>query len=213
MFESNFPVDKISGSYAVYWNAFKRLAAGASAADKAALFRDTARSASTASAARNEACCAADQSRRVFFCSRSNHMKIERVRSQIVRLPADEPPWPTASAAGRHARYRRRQGHHQGRHRRARRHVLRRGADGRAQGRRRRARRADRRRRPHRDRAHRRQAARRGRQLRARRHLHAGAVRHRYGVVGHPRQGAGAAGGQAARAAFATAYRPTPAAR
>jgi predicted TIM-barrel fold metal-dependent hydrolase len=43
MFESNFPVDKISGSYAVYWNAFKRLVSGASAADKAALFRDTAR--------------------------------------------------------------------------------------------------------------------------------------------------------------------------
>jgi hypothetical protein len=35
--------DKISGSYAVYWNAFKRLASGASAADKVALFRDTAR--------------------------------------------------------------------------------------------------------------------------------------------------------------------------
>jgi L-fuconolactonase len=43
MFESNFPVDKISGSYAVYWNAFKRLAAGASASEKAALFRDTAK--------------------------------------------------------------------------------------------------------------------------------------------------------------------------
>jgi L-fuconolactonase len=42
MFESNFPVDKVSGSYAVQWNAFKRLAAGASAAEKAALFRDTA---------------------------------------------------------------------------------------------------------------------------------------------------------------------------
>jgi predicted TIM-barrel fold metal-dependent hydrolase len=42
MFESNFPVDKISAPYAVYWNAFKRLAAGASADDKAALFRDTA---------------------------------------------------------------------------------------------------------------------------------------------------------------------------
>ena len=41
MFESNFPVDKITGPYAVYWNAFKRLAAGASASDKAALFRDT----------------------------------------------------------------------------------------------------------------------------------------------------------------------------
>jgi L-fuconolactonase len=43
MFESNFPVDKISGSYATYWNAFKRLAAGASADEKAALFRETAR--------------------------------------------------------------------------------------------------------------------------------------------------------------------------
>jgi predicted TIM-barrel fold metal-dependent hydrolase len=43
MFESNFPVDKISGSYATYWNAFKRLAAGASAGEKALLFRDTAR--------------------------------------------------------------------------------------------------------------------------------------------------------------------------
>jgi predicted TIM-barrel fold metal-dependent hydrolase len=43
MFESNFPVDKISGSYALYWNAFKRLASGASGADKAALFRDTAK--------------------------------------------------------------------------------------------------------------------------------------------------------------------------
>jgi predicted TIM-barrel fold metal-dependent hydrolase len=43
MFESNFPVDKISGSYALYWNAFKRLAAGASAEDKALLFRETAK--------------------------------------------------------------------------------------------------------------------------------------------------------------------------
>ena len=43
MFESNFPVDKISGSYGNYWNAFKRLAAGASADEKAALFHDTAK--------------------------------------------------------------------------------------------------------------------------------------------------------------------------
>ena len=43
MFESNFPIDKHSGSYAVYWNAFKRLASGASAAEKALLFRETAR--------------------------------------------------------------------------------------------------------------------------------------------------------------------------
>jgi predicted TIM-barrel fold metal-dependent hydrolase len=43
MFESNFPVDKFSGSYAIYWNAFKRLAAGSSAGEKAKLFRETAR--------------------------------------------------------------------------------------------------------------------------------------------------------------------------
>ncbi|MBL8350354.1 MAG: amidohydrolase family protein [Burkholderiaceae bacterium] len=43
MFESNFPVDKISAGYAVLWNAFKRLAAGASADEKAALFAGTAR--------------------------------------------------------------------------------------------------------------------------------------------------------------------------
>jgi predicted TIM-barrel fold metal-dependent hydrolase len=43
MFESNFPVDKVSCSYALLWNAFKRLAKGASPAEKSALFRDTAR--------------------------------------------------------------------------------------------------------------------------------------------------------------------------
>ena len=43
MFESNFPVDKISAPYQVYWNAFKRLAKGASADEKAALFRGTAK--------------------------------------------------------------------------------------------------------------------------------------------------------------------------
>ena len=42
MFESNFPVDKISCSYKVIWNTFKRLAAGCSAGEKAALFHDTA---------------------------------------------------------------------------------------------------------------------------------------------------------------------------
>ncbi len=42
MFESNFPVDKASCSYHVLWNAFKRLAAGFGAPDKAALFHDTA---------------------------------------------------------------------------------------------------------------------------------------------------------------------------
>jgi predicted TIM-barrel fold metal-dependent hydrolase len=42
MFESNFPVDKRSCSYAVLWNAFKRIAAGYSAQEKAALFADTA---------------------------------------------------------------------------------------------------------------------------------------------------------------------------
>ena len=42
MFESNFPVDKISGSYGNYWNAFKRLAQGATADEKYALFKGTA---------------------------------------------------------------------------------------------------------------------------------------------------------------------------
>jgi len=42
MFESNFPVDKVSCSYPVLWNAFKRLAKGCSVDEKAALFRDTA---------------------------------------------------------------------------------------------------------------------------------------------------------------------------
>jgi L-fuconolactonase len=42
MFESNFPVDKGMCSYPVLWNAFKRLAAGCSAAEKAALFAGTA---------------------------------------------------------------------------------------------------------------------------------------------------------------------------
>jgi predicted TIM-barrel fold metal-dependent hydrolase len=42
MFESNFPVDKGMCGYAVLWNAFKRLASGASAAEKTALFSGTA---------------------------------------------------------------------------------------------------------------------------------------------------------------------------
>jgi predicted TIM-barrel fold metal-dependent hydrolase len=43
MFESNFPVDKVSCSYAVLWNAFKRLTAGYSGHEKTALFSQTAR--------------------------------------------------------------------------------------------------------------------------------------------------------------------------
>jgi predicted TIM-barrel fold metal-dependent hydrolase len=42
MFQSNFPVDKGMFSYAVVWNAFKRLAAGLSADEKKALFCATA---------------------------------------------------------------------------------------------------------------------------------------------------------------------------
>jgi L-fuconolactonase len=42
MFESNFPVDKRGASYAVLWNAFKRIAANYSADEKAALFSETA---------------------------------------------------------------------------------------------------------------------------------------------------------------------------
>ena len=43
MFESNFPVEKVGTGYAVLWNAFKRIAAGASAEEKLALFSGTAR--------------------------------------------------------------------------------------------------------------------------------------------------------------------------
>jgi len=42
MLESNFPVDRPAGSYRRFWNAFKRLAAGASANEKTALFSGTA---------------------------------------------------------------------------------------------------------------------------------------------------------------------------
>jgi predicted TIM-barrel fold metal-dependent hydrolase len=42
MFESNFPVDKVTCSYTVLWNSFKQLVAGYSAAEKAKLFHDTA---------------------------------------------------------------------------------------------------------------------------------------------------------------------------
>lgn len=42
MFESNYPVDKWGASYPVLWNAFKRIASGASADEKRALFAGTA---------------------------------------------------------------------------------------------------------------------------------------------------------------------------
>lgn len=42
MFESNFPVDKVSFSYTVLWNAFKRLAEDFTPSEKAALFHGTA---------------------------------------------------------------------------------------------------------------------------------------------------------------------------
>lgn len=43
MFESNFPVDRQSTGYVILWNAFKKIATGASATEKAALFEHTAR--------------------------------------------------------------------------------------------------------------------------------------------------------------------------
>jgi predicted TIM-barrel fold metal-dependent hydrolase len=43
MFESNFPVDKMGIGWAGLWNTFKQIAAGASAAEKQALFSGTAR--------------------------------------------------------------------------------------------------------------------------------------------------------------------------
>jgi predicted TIM-barrel fold metal-dependent hydrolase len=42
MFESNFPVDKVSYSYNVVYNAFKRLSTSYSPAERAAMFHDTA---------------------------------------------------------------------------------------------------------------------------------------------------------------------------
>jgi len=42
MFESNFPVDKMAIGYAALWNAFKRIAQGASRDEKLALFSGTA---------------------------------------------------------------------------------------------------------------------------------------------------------------------------
>ncbi len=42
MFESNYPVDKWGASYATLWNTFKRITAGASAAEKRALYAGTA---------------------------------------------------------------------------------------------------------------------------------------------------------------------------
>ena len=42
MFESNFPVDKTSYPYGVMWNSFKRISQAFTAAERAALFHDTA---------------------------------------------------------------------------------------------------------------------------------------------------------------------------
>ncbi len=44
MFESNFPVDKLSCSYTVLWNSFKKLTAAYSPNERAKLFHDTAAS-------------------------------------------------------------------------------------------------------------------------------------------------------------------------
>jgi predicted TIM-barrel fold metal-dependent hydrolase len=42
MFESNFPVDKVSFSHHVLYNAFKRLSKHYSVPERAAMFHDTA---------------------------------------------------------------------------------------------------------------------------------------------------------------------------
>jgi predicted TIM-barrel fold metal-dependent hydrolase len=42
MFESNFPVDRLSCSYTVVWNQFKKLTKSFSASERAAMFHDTA---------------------------------------------------------------------------------------------------------------------------------------------------------------------------
>jgi predicted TIM-barrel fold metal-dependent hydrolase len=57
MFESNFPVDKGACSYPVLLNAFKRIASGASAAEKADLFAGTASRFSRITGWRWQLCC------------------------------------------------------------------------------------------------------------------------------------------------------------
>ncbi|NIO39077.1 MAG: amidohydrolase family protein [Burkholderiales bacterium] len=42
MFESNFPMDRLSASYGILWNAFKKIANNYSATERAAMFHDTA---------------------------------------------------------------------------------------------------------------------------------------------------------------------------
>jgi len=42
MFESNFPVDKVSYSYNIMYNAFKRLSQGYTPTERAAMLHDTA---------------------------------------------------------------------------------------------------------------------------------------------------------------------------
>ena len=42
MFESNFPPDKVSYSYNVMYNAFKRMTNGYSPSERAAMFHDNA---------------------------------------------------------------------------------------------------------------------------------------------------------------------------
>jgi predicted TIM-barrel fold metal-dependent hydrolase len=42
MFESNFPPDKVSFSYNIMYNAFKRLSQSYSASERAAMLQDTA---------------------------------------------------------------------------------------------------------------------------------------------------------------------------
>jgi len=47
MFESNFPVDKISYSYPVFWNACKLMAKARAASEKADLFAGSRRGATS----------------------------------------------------------------------------------------------------------------------------------------------------------------------
>ena len=43
MFESNFPVDRLSLSYPVLWNAFKKIASRYDPSERSAMFEGTAR--------------------------------------------------------------------------------------------------------------------------------------------------------------------------
>ena len=86
MFESNFPVDKGSYSYPVFWNACKLLAKGASAAEKADLFAGTATALlPPRRVSGHQPFCALRRRRRARFGSRASRQIGSEARRQACR--------------------------------------------------------------------------------------------------------------------------------